>query len=928
MYFGWADALLSPQAGVDYYERVLARMGGVERTQRSSGCSWCPAWGTVRAELSRTRSARRTCRRGCGTIQNTISAVRWRRGWSRGRSPGAARRGRAGAASVQDGGAMNSAEAYAVPARRLSAHYPWILIGLLWMVAFLNAADRSILVAVMPQAARGVRADAEQLALINSVFFWIYAFAAFLFGRLGDSTRRSWVIVGGLAFWSVATGLVSLATGFSMLLALRWLVALGEATYYPTATALISDWHRPTMRSRALSIHQTAVLAGTGFGALRGRPDRRPPRLAGALRHLRRGRYRLVRGSAQDAARRAGTRSARRRVQCESSLLGPLRVVVRGRQHLCYARLLPRRPAHRRAWRSGRPRMFTMRSGSTWPLRALWRSDDQHRGLSWPCRSADCSPMRSPRALHYRPLLHAGDRTRTGWHPAAAADRAALAMTIGMVLLASSSGKGIVRRLHLRDDARRRPARSAGQRGRTDDDVGVHRRRAHAAVRRQGSEGLRHGGRHHLACARCISSPWSSCLPSRRYHASGRHRDARARGGRSSHERVAACRSGAERTSRARRSCRSSMPPLAPDQVRIRTLFSGVSAGHRAVPISRHEPLHASALRRDLAPVRATRMRRAGPIQCATSAMRKSGEIVEVGSAVRDLHPANVCSGPGDIARIMSRRRDYARERLLPADADPRIGIFSHIGAVALNGVHDAAIRMGDLVVVFGLGVPGQIVAQAARAAGATVIGVDPVRERREDGARSGRRPRAGSCRRIRRRSHQGRNRRSRRRRLHRSVGCARCARRSDSRRRVCEPRRGDGILPGRSARSDAGRGIPSQPHRAHLLADLGSRARLRVIAGTSCGCGKRAVRLQHEGRLNLLPLITHSVPFNEAPALFARIDAGEPGMLQTVLTFGSHSMSRLRIGLLGCGGIASATRRGDRSVVGSSAAGRVLRPR
>lgn len=33
MYFGWADALISPQAGVDYYERVLARMGGVERTQ-------------------------------------------------------------------------------------------------------------------------------------------------------------------------------------------------------------------------------------------------------------------------------------------------------------------------------------------------------------------------------------------------------------------------------------------------------------------------------------------------------------------------------------------------------------------------------------------------------------------------------------------------------------------------------------------------------------------------------------------------------------------------------------------------------------------------------------------------------------------------------------------------------------------------------
>jgi len=150
---------------------------------------------------------------------------------------------------------------------RWAAWYPWLLIGLLWLVAFLNAVDRSILVAVMPKLREEFGLTPEQLALLNSVFFWIYAGAAFLSGRLGDGTRRSWVIIGGLAFWSVATGLVSLSTGFALLLAFRGLVALGEATYYPTGTALISDWHRPQMRSRALSLHQTAVLAGTAFGA-------------------------------------------------------------------------------------------------------------------------------------------------------------------------------------------------------------------------------------------------------------------------------------------------------------------------------------------------------------------------------------------------------------------------------------------------------------------------------------------------------------------------------------------------------------------------------------------------------------------------------------------------------------------------------------
>jgi len=146
--------------------------------------------------------------------------------------------------------------------------YPWILIGLLWFVAFLNAADRSILVAVMPQLREDFGLTATQLALLNSVFFWIYAATAFLAGRLGDSARRTRVILYGLIFWSIATGTTSLSTGFAMILAFRGLVAFGEAFYYPTATALISDWHKPSMRSRALSIHQTAVFAGAGLGAV------------------------------------------------------------------------------------------------------------------------------------------------------------------------------------------------------------------------------------------------------------------------------------------------------------------------------------------------------------------------------------------------------------------------------------------------------------------------------------------------------------------------------------------------------------------------------------------------------------------------------------------------------------------------------------
>ena len=159
---------------------------------------------------------------------------------------------------------MNATTTAAAPPDR----YPWVLIGLLWVVAFLNAADRNILIAVLPILKTEFGLSNSQLALLGSVFFWVYAVGAFVAGRIGDSVRRTRVILYGLIFWSVATGASALASGFALLLALRGLVAVGESAYYPTATALIGDWHRPEMRSRALSIHQTAVFAGAGLGAV------------------------------------------------------------------------------------------------------------------------------------------------------------------------------------------------------------------------------------------------------------------------------------------------------------------------------------------------------------------------------------------------------------------------------------------------------------------------------------------------------------------------------------------------------------------------------------------------------------------------------------------------------------------------------------
>ena len=181
----------------------------------------------------------------------------------------------------------------------------------------------------------------------------------------------------------------------------------------------------------------------------------------------------------------------------------------------------------------------------------------------------------------------------------------------------------------------------------------------------------------------------------------------------------------------------SAFDPLGPDEVRIRTLFSGISAGTELTQYRGTNPfMHRRFDEAQRLFVDAEVPSWDWPVR--NLGYEESGEIVEVGGGIADLKVGQRLFGTWNHKTHHVATADYVRERLLPEGADPRIGIFSHIGAVALNGVHDAQIRIGDTIAVFGLGVPGQIVAQAARASGARVIAIDPDAARRDIAIRHG----------------------------------------------------------------------------------------------------------------------------------------------------------------------------------------------
>jgi threonine dehydrogenase-like Zn-dependent dehydrogenase len=319
-------------------------------------------------------------------------------------------------------------------------------------------------------------------------------------------------------------------------------------------------------------------------------------------------------------------------------------------------------------------------------------------------------------------------------------------------------------------------------------------------------------------------------------------------------------------------------------QVLIRTLYSGISAGTELSQYRGTNPfMHRQwdEARRLFVDADAP----SWPYPVRNLGYEEVGEIVAIGAGIDDLRPGDRVYGTWNHRTHHVADADYARARRMPDGADPRIGIFSHIGAVALNGVHDARIRIGDTVAVFGLGVPGQIVAQAARASGARVIGVDPDPGRRVTAAALG--------------AHHV---------LDAVGGAAEAIKALTDRRGADVCIEVSGAAP---ALADAIRAVAYSSRVVAMGFFQGEMPGLRLgeefhhnrvelvcsqISGVAPEASHRwskprlwrtAVELQHQGVLNLLPLISHVAPFDAAPDLFARLDAGEPGLLQAMLEFG-----------------------------------------
>jgi MFS family permease len=148
-----------------------------------------------------------------------------------------------------------------------SANYKWWVVFMVWFVCFFNYADRQAASSVLPLLSKNFGFDDFQLGIIGSAFAWIYAAVAPFAGIAADRTSRKRLIIAACIIWSFFTLATAWCGNFSSFVTVRALTGLAETFYFPAAMALISDFHAPATRSRAMSLHQSAVYAGTILGS-------------------------------------------------------------------------------------------------------------------------------------------------------------------------------------------------------------------------------------------------------------------------------------------------------------------------------------------------------------------------------------------------------------------------------------------------------------------------------------------------------------------------------------------------------------------------------------------------------------------------------------------------------------------------------------
>ncbi|MBV8858030.1 MAG: MFS transporter [Acidobacteria bacterium] len=150
----------------------------------------------------------------------------------------------------------------AVVGRRPAGRLRWWIGGLLFASTVINYVDRQTLSNLAPFLKKDYGWTNTDYAYLIISFRVAYSIGQTLCGRLVDKlgTRRGLTL--SVIWYSAASVLTSLATGFYSFAAFRFLLGIGESANWPGATKAVSEWFPKRERGLATALFDSGSSIG------------------------------------------------------------------------------------------------------------------------------------------------------------------------------------------------------------------------------------------------------------------------------------------------------------------------------------------------------------------------------------------------------------------------------------------------------------------------------------------------------------------------------------------------------------------------------------------------------------------------------------------------------------------------------------------
>lgn len=180
-------------------------------------------------------------------------------------------------------------------------------------------------------------------------------------------------------------------------------------------------------------------------------------------------------------------------------------------------------------------------------------------------------------------------------------------------------------------------------------------------------------------------------------------------------------------------------PEMGTREVLVRNIYSCVSAGTESSTVKTARKGYIGKAREKPAQLQQVidTLKTQGPIQTYRAVMKKLdaysplgyscvGRVIGVGVEVRDLVVGDyvACGGSAACHAEIVAVCNNLCVRVAPG-VDLKQAAYNTVGAIAMQGVRQADVRVGEYCAVIGLGLIGQLTCKILRAAGVNVVGVD-----------------------------------------------------------------------------------------------------------------------------------------------------------------------------------------------------------